>query len=94
MEIAFGLMVIAEELKMTTSTELVPMILPTVMIPFTLVSVGLSIFATFIAGLFGIQLKLEGPRKLLEVLLKPKVLLTALALNVLILGGMWQVNPR
>lgn len=96
MEIAFGLMVIAEELKMTTSTELVPMILPTVMIPFTLVSVGLSIFATFIAGLFGIQLKLEGPRKLLEVLLKPKVLLTALVLNVLILGGIqgwkWWIN--
>ncbi len=84
---------------MTTSTELVPMILPTVMIPFTLVSVGLSIFATFIAGLFGIQLKLEGPRKLLEVLLKPKVLITALLLNVLILGGIqgwkWWINyPR
>lgn len=84
---------------MTTPNELVPMILPTVMIPFTLVSVGLSIFATFIAGLFGVQLKLEGPRKLLEVLLKPKVLFTALILNIVILGGVqgwkWWINyPR
>lgn len=72
---------------MTTSNELVPMILPTVMIPLTLVSVGLSVVATFIAGLFGIQLKLEGPRKLLEVLLKPKVLASAFALNAIIFGG-------
>lgn len=74
---------------MTTSHELVPMILPTVMIPLTMVSVGLSVVASFIAALFGIQLKLEGPRKLLEVLLKPKVLGSALVLNLVILGGVW-----
>ena len=84
---------------MSMPNELVPMILPTVMIPFTLVSVGLSILATFIAGLFGVQLKLEGPRKLLEVLLKPRVLLTALVLNIVVLGGVqgwkWWINyPR
>ncbi len=72
---------------MTTPNELVPMILPTVMIPLTLVSVGFSVVATFIAGLFGIQLKLEGPKKLLEVLLKPKVLATAFALMLLFLEG-------
>lgn len=84
---------------MTTSNELVPMILPTVMIPLTLVSVGFSVVATFIAGLFGIQLKLEGPRKLLEVLLNPKVLASAFVLNALVFGGVycwrWWVNyPR
>lgn len=84
---------------MTTINEFVPMILPTVMIPLTLVSVGFSVVATFIAGLFGIQLKLEGPRKLLEVLLNPKVLATAFVLNLLIFGGVygwkWWVNyPR
>lgn len=84
---------------MTTSNELVPMILPTVMIPLTLVSVGFSVVATFIAGLFGVQLKLEGPRKLLEVLLNPKVLASAFVLNALIFGGVyswrWWVNyPR
>lgn len=92
-------MATTEELKMTTHNEIVPMILPTVMIPLTMVSVGLSVVATFIAGLFGIQLKLEGPRKLLEVLLKPRVLGSALALNLLILGGVqgykWWINyPR
>lgn len=84
---------------MTTPNELVPMIIPTVMIPLTLVSVGFSVVATFIAGLFGIQLKLEGPKKLLEVLLKPKVLASAFALNALIFGGVycwkWLANyPR
>ena len=74
---------------MTTTNELVPMILPTVMIPLTLVSVGISVVATFIAALFGIELKMEGPKKLLEVLLKPKILVSALALNSLIFGGMY-----
>ncbi len=74
---------------MTTHNELVPMILPTVMIPLTLVSVGISVVASFIAALFGIKLKLEGPRKLLEVLLKPKVLASGFALNALILGGVY-----
>lgn len=81
------------------TNELVPMILPTVMIPLTLISVGCSVVATFIAALFGIQLKLEGPKKLLEVLLKPRVLLTAFILNGLVLGGVhawkwWANYPR
>lgn len=63
------------------------LIIPTVMIPLTAVMVALSMLASFIAGLFGIRLKSEGPRRLLEVLLKPKVLLSALVLNVLVLGG-------
>ena len=74
---------------MSTPNELVPMILPTVMIPLTLVSVGISVVASFIAALFGIELKMEGPKKLLEVLLKPKVLASAFALNAVIFGGMW-----
>lgn len=64
-----------------------PLIIPTVMIPLTAITVALSMVASFIAGLFGIQLKTEGPRRLLEVLLKPRVLLGALLLNVLILGA-------
>lgn len=74
---------------MNTPNEIVPMILPTVMIPLTLASVGVSVVASFIAALFGIELKLEGPKKLLEVLLKPRVLASAFALNALVLGGMW-----
>lgn len=64
-----------------------PLIIPTVLIPFTFISVGLSVVATFIAGLFGIELKAEGPKQLLEVLLKPKFLISAIVLNVFFLGG-------
>ena len=67
--------------------EYYQLIIPTVMIPLTAVSVLLTIAASFIAGLFGIKLSTEGPKRLLEVLLKPKVLLSALVLNLLILGG-------
>ncbi|MBT4762003.1 MAG: PQQ-binding-like beta-propeller repeat protein [Bdellovibrionaceae bacterium] len=62
-------------------------IIPTVVLPFTILGVLLTMLATFIAGLFGIQLKAEGPRKLLEVLLKPRILLTALIVNLLSVGG-------
>lgn len=84
---------------MTTPNELVPMIIPTVMIPLTMVSVGVSVVASFIAGLFGIQLKMEGPRKLLELLLKPKVLASAFMLNAIIMGGVygwkwWKNYPK
>ncbi len=74
---------------MSMPNEIVPMILPTVMIPLTLASVGVSVVASFIAALFGIELKMEGPKKLLEVLLKPRVLASAFALNALILGTLW-----
>jgi outer membrane protein assembly factor BamB len=84
---------------MNATHEIVPMILPTVMIPLTVVSVALSVFASLIASLFGIQLKLEGPRKLFEVLLKPRVLFTSLLVNLVILGGVrgviwWKNYPR
>ncbi|MFP5458211.1 MAG: PQQ-binding-like beta-propeller repeat protein [Bacteriovoracia bacterium] len=84
---------------MQQPSELVPMIIPTVMIPLTLVSVGVSVAASFIAGLFGVELKLEGPRKLLEVLLKPRVLAMAFGLNAVIFGGIyvwkyWTHYPR
>jgi outer membrane protein assembly factor BamB len=62
-------------------------IIPTVLIPLTAVSVLLSSVAVFVAGLFGIKLKAEGPKKLLEVLLKPRVLVSAAILNVAVFGG-------
>ena len=68
------------------------LIIPTVMIPLTAITVALSMLASFIAGLFGLSLKTEGPRRLLEVLLKPKVLLSALILNLLVIGGMAAYN--
>lgn len=62
-------------------------IIPTVLIPLTMISVGISIVASFIAALFGVELKTEGPKRLLEVLLKPKVLLSALVFNLCVYGA-------
>jgi outer membrane protein assembly factor BamB len=74
-------------MNLDLNTFYTPLIIPTVLIPFTLISVGISVVATFIAGLFGIELKMEGPKQLLEVLLKPKFLISAVILNLIFLGG-------
>ncbi len=63
------------------------LIIPTILIPLTIIGVGISVVATFVAGLFGIKLKSEGPKRLLELLLKPKFLLSALIFNGIIWGG-------
>lgn len=64
-----------------------PLIIPSIVIPFTALLAGLSAIATLIAGLFGLQLKAEGPKKLLEVMLKPRVLAVALLSNIILIGG-------
>ena len=70
-------MEIMEELIYSNMIEQVhPLIVPTVLIPLTLVSMGISVIATFIAGLFGVKLKAEGPKRLLELLFKPKILIS------------------
>lgn len=62
-------------------------IIPTVLIPFTLISVVISMIASFIASLFGVKLNTEGPRRLLEVLLKPRVLIFMVISNLIFYGG-------
>ncbi|MDD4974911.1 MAG: PQQ-binding-like beta-propeller repeat protein [Bacteriovorax sp.] len=61
-------------------------IIPTVLIPLTGLTVVLSSLATVIAGWFGIKLKMEGPKQLLEVLLTKKILITAIILNFAMIG--------
>lgn len=58
-------------------------IIPTVLIPLTAVTVAVTSVAGIIAGWFGIKLHTEGPKQFLEVLLKKRVLIAALALNLL-----------
>lgn len=82
-----GLMEILEQLNSIPEGVSVG-IIPTVLLPLAFLSTGISVIATFIAGLFGVKLKAEGPRKLLEVLLKPRILASALILNAVIYGGM------
>ncbi len=67
-------------------------IIPTVILPFTILGVLMTTLATFIAGLFGVKLKAEGPKKLLEILLKPRVLFTAALINLLSIGGYYGYN--
>lgn len=62
-------------------------IIPTVVLPFTVLGMILTGVATWIAAAFGIELKAEGPKRLFEVLMKPKILLLALLSNVLIYGA-------
>jgi outer membrane protein assembly factor BamB len=61
-------------------------IIPTILIPLTGVTVILTSIATAIAGWFGIKLKMEGPKQLLEVLLTKKILISALLLNFGLIG--------
>jgi hypothetical protein len=69
--------------------EIHALIVPTVLIPLTMISVVISVVATFIAGLFGIKLKAEGPKRMLELLLKPRIIITAVLLNGAFIGGVW-----
>ncbi|MDD0852569.1 PQQ-binding-like beta-propeller repeat protein [Halobacteriovorax sp. GB3] len=61
-------------------------IIPTVLIPLSLVSFALSMVASFIAGLFGIKLKTEGAKKLVELVVKPKFIIFAIISNFVFLG--------
>lgn len=86
----FSLMEILDQLNSCNNlcSDFSYSIVPTVLLPLAFLSTGITVVATFIAGLFGIKLKAEGPKKLLEVLLKPKILISAMIFNVLIYGGM------
>lgn len=79
----FGLMEITAQLDEATKLA----IIPTVVLPFTVLGMILTSVATWIAALFGVKLKAEGPKKLFEVLMKPKILLTGLVLNLVIYGA-------
>lgn len=83
---SFGWMGIMEELSLN-SDVIYYGIIPTVLIPLSLVSFGLSMVASFIAGLFGIKLSTEGPRKLLELVFKPRFIAIAIVMNLFFYGA-------
>ena len=83
----------------TAVSGMVGGIIPTVLIPMTALTVALTSLAGIIAGWFGIKLHTEGPKQLLEVLLKTKVIVSAVILNLLIVAGIkgyqyYQNAPR
>ncbi|MFM6927776.1 MAG: PQQ-binding-like beta-propeller repeat protein [Bdellovibrio sp.] len=79
----FGLMEITGQLDEATKLA----IIPTVVLPFTIIGMILTSVATWVAAFFGVELKAEGPKRLFEVLMKPKVLLLALASNLIVYGA-------
>lgn len=79
----FGLMEITAQLDEPTKLA----IIPTVVLPFTILGMILTSIATWVAALFGVELKAEGPKRLFEVLMKPKILLWALISNVVVYGA-------
>lgn len=86
----FGLTETKGELPLSDNylyTEVLYSVIPTVLLPLAMIGVGINVVATFVAGLFGIKLKSEGPKKILELLLKPKVIISAILLNLVIYGG-------
>lgn len=78
----FGLMELTEQLNEPAKLA----IIPTVVIPFTILGMILTSLATWIAAFFGLQLKAEGPKRLFELLMKPKILAWALVMNLLFYG--------
>lgn len=62
-------------------------IIPTVVLPFTVVGMILTSLATWVAAFFGVELKAEGPKRLFEVLMKPKILLLAVLSNLVVYGA-------
>ncbi|WP_374000283.1 PQQ-binding-like beta-propeller repeat protein [Bdellovibrio bacteriovorus] len=79
----FGLMEITGQLDEATKLA----IIPTVVLPFTIIGMILTSVATWLAALFGFELKAEGPKRLFEVLMKPKVLALALVSNLIVYGA-------
>jgi outer membrane protein assembly factor BamB len=79
----FGLMEITAQLDEPTKLA----IIPTVVLPFTIVGMILTSLATWIAAFFGVKLKAEGPKRLFEVLMKPKILIFSVLANFLCYGA-------
>lgn len=61
-------------------------VIPTVLVPLTALTVLLSSIASIIAGWFGLKLKTDGPKQLLEVLLTKRVILAAIGFNIFCYG--------
>lgn len=92
MVIKFGWMETMDEFlwlsykPMMISHDVMPSIVPLVLIPLTTLTVALTSVAGVIAGWFGIRLHTEGPKQFLEVLLKKRVLISMLIVNLLTFG--------
>jgi outer membrane protein assembly factor BamB len=62
-------------------------IIPTVVLPIAVLGMVLKSIATWVAAFFGYKLKSEGPRRLVELLLKPRVIVASVLLNACFYAG-------
>jgi len=85
----FELTEIVAALQSQETPQAIEAIVPTVVLPFVLISAMIGSLITAIAGWFGYRVHVEGPKHLLQILLRPRVLVGAIVLNLLIVGGVY-----
>src|SRR5262245_25142390 len=81
---------------MYDSPELVKAVVPTVAVPLATIMFLLNAIVSWVASLFGVRLKWQGPRDLLRVLLRPRLLVAAVVLNLVPVGlvDAWRQSRR
>jgi outer membrane protein assembly factor BamB len=71
---------------MYNSPEIVKAVVPTVAVPLATIMFLLNAIVSWVASLFGLKLDWQGPRDLLRVLLRPRVIVAAVVLNLVTVG--------
>jgi outer membrane protein assembly factor BamB len=71
---------------MCNSPEIVKAVVPTVAVPLATIMFLVNAIVSWVASLFGLRLKWEGPRDLLRMLLRPRVIAAAVLFNLVTVG--------
>src|SRR5262245_38730723 len=71
---------------MCNSPEVVSAVVPTVAVPLATIVFVLNALVSWVASLFGLRLNWTGPRQLLRALLRPRVIVAAVLVNVVTIG--------
>ena len=71
---------------MYNSPEIAKAVVPTVAVPLATIMFLLNAIVSWVASLFGLKLDWQGPRDLLRVLLRPRVVVAAVVLNLVTVG--------
>src|SRR5215467_10889624 len=71
------------------SHEVVKAVVPTVAVPLATIMFLLNALISWVASLFGLKLDWQGPRDLLRALLRPRVIIAAVVLNLVTAGAVY-----
>jgi len=72
---------------MSNSPEIIQAVVPTVALPLATIMFLLNAIISWVASLFGLKLNWQGPRELLRVLLRPRIIVVAVLLNFATVGA-------